>query len=242
MSDVRTPLYERYYSTFKVNKRRKGLALWHFIRWHHEKYYPIFKSYNRDSPILEIGCGAGEMLGYFKKIGFRNVMGIDISAEQVAEAITDGYNAAHADAIAYMKEHAEQFEIILAMDIIEHFKKDELFELLSAVLRALKPGGLLVIQTPNGDGLMPGYVIYGDFTHFTILSPLSLTHILTFIGFEKIRFKEVGPGHIIHFPLFIAWQFIRLFAMIVKLIEIGRIQKYWTESIICTCRKPAVRV
>ena len=124
------------------------------------------------------------------------------------------------------------------MDIIEHFKKEELFDLLTLIYQALRPGGLFIIQTPNGDGLLPNYVIYGDLTHFTILSPLSLKHILTFTGFTEIKVKELGPAFFIHFPLFIAWQLIRLFAMFIKFVEIGRIQKYWTESIICSCQKP----
>jgi len=51
--------------------------------------------------------------------------------------------------------------------------------------------------------------------------------------------KELGPAALVHFPLFIGWQIVRLVAILVKFLEIGRIQKYWTESFICWCRKPA---
>jgi 2-polyprenyl-3-methyl-5-hydroxy-6-metoxy-1,4-benzoquinol methylase len=238
MKDIRKPLYERYYSDFKKGERREKFGSLHLQLWYNEKYLPLFKGIERDSPVLELGCGSGLMLKYLHQAGFRNVTGIDISEDQVAEAKEKGFNAIHADALTYLQEQKEQYEIIVAMDIIEHFTKEELFNLLTLIYQALKPGGLFVIQTPNGEGLMPNYVIYGDLTHFTILSPLSLKHILTFTGFVDIRVKELGPGYLIHFPLFVVWQSIRLLAMAVKFVEIGRIQKYWTESIICSCRKP----
>jgi SAM-dependent methyltransferase len=191
-----------------------------------------------DASVLELGCGQGFMLRYLSSAGFTNLTGIDISAEQVERAQANGFNVIQADAFDYLKKNAGQFEIIVAIDMIEHFKKEELFELLQLIHNALIPGGLFVLQTPNGEGLMPGYVIYGDLTHFTILSPLSLKHILTVTGFKEIRIKELGPAFLVHFPLFIAWQIVRFIATLVKFFEIGRIQKHWTESIISACRKP----
>ncbi len=94
------------------------------------------------------------------------------------------------------------------------------------------------MQTPNGEGLLPNYVIYGDLTHLTILSPHSLDHILGVAGFTEIKMEELELGVWVIFPVFIVWQFIRLAAMLIKFIEIGRIQKYWTETFVCWCRKP----
>jgi predicted TPR repeat methyltransferase len=178
------------------------------------------------------------MLNYLKQAGFTNLAGIDISADQAAEAVARGFNAVEADALQFLPQHKAEYDVIVAMDVIEHFRKEELLELLGATRDALKPGGLFLLQTPNGEGLMPGYVIYGDLTHFTILSPLSLRHVLTVAGFDDIHMKELGPGAFVHFPLFVGWQVVRAVAVVVKFLEIGRIQRYWTESFICWCRKP----
>jgi SAM-dependent methyltransferase len=178
------------------------------------------------------------MLWYLKRIGFQNVSGIDISKDQIELAKAKGFDVACVDAMTFLSEHEGKYDVIIAIDVIEHFTKPELFELLELIYRALNFGGLLIVQTPNGDGLMPNYVIYGDLTHFTILSPLSLTHILTITGFADIHIRELGLGFFVHFPLFILWQVIRLIAMAIKFFEIGRVQKYWTESIIGVCRKP----
>ncbi|GAB4539644.1 MAG: hypothetical protein Fur002_05080 [Anaerolineales bacterium] len=239
MKDVRKPLYEQYYSAFKKGEPRERFGFLHLKLWYNEKYLPLIKHKAKDAPILDLGCGQGFMLRYLQSVGFTNLTGVDVSAEQVEVAQARGFNAIHADVFDFLKTSENEYEIITAIDIIEHFKKEELLDLLALIHKALKPGGVFVIQTPNGDGLMPNYVIYGDFTHFTILSALSLKNILTVKNFANIQFKELGPGALIHFPLFVAWQIIRLFAMLIKFVEIGRIQKYWTESIICWCEKPA---
>lgn len=238
MKDIREVIYESYHSNFNKNKLIGRMGLLHLALWYDEKYRPLLRASRRDAPILELGCGSGQMLWYLRRLGFNNATGVDISKDQIELAQAKGFNAIHADAIAFLKEHKDDYEVIIAIDMIEHFKKDELFELLQLIHDALKPGGILILQTPNGDGLMPNYVIYGDLTHFTILSPLSLTHLLTLTGYVDIKIKELGLGFFIHFPLFIGWQVIRLIAIIIKFFEIGRIQKYWTESIISVCQKP----
>ena len=239
MKDIRQPLYEKYYSAFKKGEPRERFGFLHLRLWYNEKYLPLLKGYRTDTPILDLGCGQGFMLRYLQSAGFTNLTGVDISGEQVAVAQARGFNAVQADAFSFLRENEEKFEVIVAIDIVEHFKKEELYELLQLVFKALKPGGSFILQTPNGEGLMPGYVIYGDLTHFTILSPLSLKHILSVTGFEKILVKELGPAVVIHFPLFIGWQIVRFFATLVKFLEIGRIQRHWTESIIAKARKPS---
>jgi 2-polyprenyl-3-methyl-5-hydroxy-6-metoxy-1,4-benzoquinol methylase len=239
MKDIRKPLYERYYADFKKGEKREKFGALHLRLWYNEKYLPLLKNIPRNAPVLELGCGSGLMLDYLLHAGFTNLTGIDISGDQVAAAVRNGFTAIEADALRFLPEHKTAYDVIIAMDVIEHFKKEELLELLEAIRQSLRPGGLFIIQTPNGEGLMPNYVIYGDLTHFTILSPLSLRQVLTFAGFVDVNMKELGPGALVHFPLFVVWQLVRLAAILIKFVEIGRIQKYWTESFICWCRRPA---
>lgn len=238
MKDIRDSLYKKYYSQFKKGEPREKFGFLHLKLWYNEKYLPIIKNFRRNVPILDLGCGQGFMLQYLQSVGFTKLTGIDLSEEQVSIAKSKGFNVIQANVFDFLTEKKECYDLIFAIDLIEHFSKDELFKLLLLINEALKPGGVFVLQTPNGEGLLPGYVIYGDLTHFTILSPLSLRQILSATGFDMIRVKELGPGFFIHFPLFIVWQILRLLFIIVKFVEIGRIQKYWTESIICSCRKP----
>ncbi len=78
------------------------------------------------------------MLGFLAQNGFSNVTGIDISSDQVAEAQARGFNAIEANALTYLRKHKNAYDVIIAMDIIEHFHKEELFDLLSLIFQALK--------------------------------------------------------------------------------------------------------
>jgi 2-polyprenyl-3-methyl-5-hydroxy-6-metoxy-1,4-benzoquinol methylase len=55
------------------------------------------------------------------------------------------------DAIDFLEQNRAYFDLITGRDIIEHLQKPEVLHFLDAVLLALKPGGRLVLQTPNAD-------------------------------------------------------------------------------------------
>jgi 2-polyprenyl-3-methyl-5-hydroxy-6-metoxy-1,4-benzoquinol methylase len=236
--DDRETIYDAHYSAFKQGELREKYT-WPYLRlWYRGKYLPLFRGIDRDAPILDIGCGSGLMLRCLQQAGFTHVTGVDISASQIGIAKSHGLRVLQSDILEYLPQHPAQFAAIVALDVIEHFAKEELLDVVSAVYDCLMPGGIFVIQTPNGEGLLPNYVIYGDLTHRTILSPHSLRPILTNLGFTDIKMKELEAGALATFPLLAAWQVVRLTAMLIKFVEIGRIQTYWTESFVCWCRKP----
>jgi 2-polyprenyl-3-methyl-5-hydroxy-6-metoxy-1,4-benzoquinol methylase len=238
--DHREPPFDTHYSAFKQSELREKYT-WPYLRfWYRGKYLPLLKGIERDAPILDIGCGSGLMLACLNQAGFTNVTGIDVSASQTHRAKARGLHALQADILRYLPRHRSQFEAVVALDVIEHFAKAEVLKVVAAVHDCLMPGGIFVIQTPNGEGLLPNYVIYGDLTHQTILSPHSLGHVLMRSGFTDIRMKELRAGAVATFPLLAGWELVRFTAMLIKFIEIGRIQKYWTESFVCWCRKPAL--
>lgn len=56
--------------------------------------------------------------------------------------------------------------------------------------RALKPGGRLILQTPNADSPWALGVRYGDFTHEICLNPNSAQHLLTVGGSQRVAVRE----------------------------------------------------
>lgn len=244
MSDFRSELYERYVSTFKAAGAEdvaaaSRAALDDFLVWCDGCYGPLLDPLPRDTPILELGCGPGDMLEFLRLRGFSDVRGIDLSAEQVEIARGRGLDAQVADVFAFLASPAEQgrSRLILAIDILEHFSKDELMRLAPAIRDALAPGGWLLAQTPNGEGLFPNQVIYGDLTHLTVFTPDSMTQLLRLFGFEDFRFYETGPvargwkGRL----RAIAWRLIKGLLNAVRRIQTGKSQAVWTETLICRC-------
>lgn len=240
MKDFRAELYERYVSGFKQEKvllNEKALAS--YFQWCEYKFRPLFEGMNRDGAILEIGCGPGYMLQFLGHCGFKQVKGIDLSKEQVEVALQRGFDAEVANLFEYLPGRTASFDAIVALDLLEHFHKEELLTLAPLFRDSLKPGGRLIIQTPNGEGLFSRQVVHGDLTHLTILTPNSLRQLFTGAGFEKFRFFETGPvpkdlkGKL---RLFL-WQGIKGMANAIRRIETGKSQEIWTENMICCCEK-----
>jgi 2-polyprenyl-3-methyl-5-hydroxy-6-metoxy-1,4-benzoquinol methylase len=142
---------------------------------------------------IDVGCGAGLLLAALREWGFSNCEGIDCSVEQVARAQKVSEHVCLGDATDYLASRLETYDLVTAMDIIEHFHKDELLAFLDAARAALKPGGRLIVQTPNAGGPWGMKVRHGDLTHEIALGVESLTQAFRVCGFENWEFRESEP-------------------------------------------------
>lgn len=240
MNDFRKALYERYVSTLKRGQlTRDRNRVSQFFRNYRHRFLHLLSDTGREEPLLELGCGPGYLLEFLRDQGFTNARGIDISAEQIKLAAAEGLNAEVADVFSFLRRKRNAYQVMFAIDFLEHFTKHELLELFPLIQRALRKGGLLIVQTPNGQGLFPGQVIYGDLTHSTILAEDSLRQLLLLHGFDGIQFRETHPlpesfGGRVNLVL---WKIIRAAVRIVRQIEANNASKIWTENMIAWARK-----
>lgn len=239
-SDFRKILYDRYVSTFKKHKLEEDKDVYHsrIISFRH-RFLAFFDNLDRGARILELGSGPGYMLEMLQTEGFTNLNGIDISEEQIIIARNKGLNVEKIDAIKFLENQKETFEVIIAIDFLEHFYKDEIFNLLSLIHRSLSPGGILIIQTPNGQGLFARQVIYGDLTHCTIFTPGTIRQLLHLYKFSNIKCYNSSPIYrgLKGIIRRITWNFVTFLARFVKRMETGKRQVLWSENIICFAEK-----
>lgn len=205
-----------------------------------DNYYGKFLPEDLNVRIIDIACGVGEIIYWLNEKGYKNVEGIDISKEQVILANSLGLkNIKKFDLQEYLKNKNNYYDIIFAIDIIEHFKKEEIIDILNLIYKALKKDGILIIKTPNGESIFGTRYLYSDFTHEFIYTERSLKEILSFTGFKEFYFKETGP--IIHglksLIRFILWKIIKLFLKFYLLIETGERANILTQNIICFSKK-----
>ncbi len=197
-------------------------------------------SVNRQSPVIEIGTGAGHFLAYLRRKGFARLSGVDLSEELVAQAQAQGLAVTQGDGIRYLADQPEaSCGAVVAIDVVEHLTKPELLAFFKESLRALQPGGVLLLQTVNGQGLFPGQIAYGDLTHETILNPDSLGRTLTTIGFTNLSFHESGPIGLRAVDRLrrLAWRIIKRLLNFLRWIEARKQQDIWTENMICCAHK-----
>jgi 2-polyprenyl-3-methyl-5-hydroxy-6-metoxy-1,4-benzoquinol methylase len=148
---------------------------------------------DRNAKCLDLGCGAGPLMLTLRAAGYRNVYGVDVSPESSALARSKGLDVLEADVREFLHQGQDRFDLICAFDIVEHFRKDELLNLLDLIWERLVPGGALVFQTPNAVSPWASHYRYHDLTHELILDPDCATSLLTLTGFKEIEVREVAP-------------------------------------------------
>jgi 2-polyprenyl-3-methyl-5-hydroxy-6-metoxy-1,4-benzoquinol methylase len=187
MADFRDKLYEQYFHNQSGRRLNKDLSSKIKENWKqlNAEIMPLIPT-GKNAKILDIGCGFGEWLMLLKQNGYQNTEGVDISPEQIETAHAMGIaNAQVADVFEYLAQRKNEFDCITGIDIIEHFSKDELVNLLELIKGALKQNGTAIFRTPNMDGLLASVYAYGDFTHQCLLNYSSAQQLGMSCGFSE---------------------------------------------------------
>ncbi|MGD8370856.1 MAG: class I SAM-dependent methyltransferase [Syntrophobacterales bacterium] len=102
----------------------------------------------QDARFLEIGCGSGDLLARMQKSGWQTE-GVDFDPVAVEIARSKGLAVRLGDLVSQDYPN-HQFDCIYMGHVIEHAHAP--LELLKECYRILKPGGVLLILTPNAKG------------------------------------------------------------------------------------------
>src|SRR6185295_7016878 len=105
----------------------------------------------KDLRILDIGCGGGILSEPLARLGAQ-VTGADPAEKNIAVAklhaeqsgVAVDYRATTAEALA---DAGERFDIVLAMEVVEHVADMKLF--VARCAEMVKPGGLMIAATIN---------------------------------------------------------------------------------------------
>lgn len=145
-------------------------------------------------PIVDIGCGRGELLKIFKNNDLRAI-GVDLNEDMVRHVTELGYDAVQADALAYLaKQESGSLGAVTGFHIVEHIPFQVLYELFAETYRVLAPGGIAIFETPNPENLIVGSCnFYNDPSHLRPIPPAVLQFTLETRGFEKVIIERLHP-------------------------------------------------
>ncbi|HVS04420.1 MAG TPA: class I SAM-dependent methyltransferase [Thermoanaerobaculia bacterium] len=145
-------------------------------------------------PVLDLGCGRGEALALLAGAGVES-RGVDASAEMVAACRRRGLDAEQGDLLAALAATpAESLGAVVSFHVVEHLPPAAIDRLLRLAWGALRPGGVLLLETPNPLSLL---VAAGSFwldpTHVRPVHPELLRHLAEQAGFAAVERLDLRP-------------------------------------------------
>jgi O-antigen chain-terminating methyltransferase len=150
---------------------------------------------------LDLGCGRGEWLELLGEHGF-TASGVDLDDGMLAACRERGLDARREDALAALRGQPEgSLALVSAFHLVEHIPFDLVQELIREALRALRPGGLLILETPNPENLTVGATsFYLDPSHLHPLPPALLGFAAEHAGFARQRIVRLQEDPRLHTP------------------------------------------
>lgn len=154
-----------------------------------KSYAPLLdclKTAFQSPSVLDLGCGRGEWLELLESFGIK-ASGVDLDEGMLIPCREQGFDVRNADALDYVSSlPTESVDLVTAFHMVEHIPFEILISLVSEVFRVLKPGGLLIMETPNPENIsVASEHFYLDPSHVKPIPSGLLSFIPEFVGFTR---------------------------------------------------------
>ena len=176
-------------------------------------YLPVLQNAGISSDILDVGCGRGEWLQVLREEGLQ-ARGIDTNRILVQQCKELSLDVEEREALSYLGSLSDgSLNAVTAFHFAEHLPLETLVKFLDESGRTLKPGGLIILETPNPENLLVGSCnFYLDPTHKNPIPIPTMKLLLEARGFRceevlklhavsstKIEVKDQLTSHLNHF-------------------------------------------
>jgi O-antigen chain-terminating methyltransferase len=183
-----------YYSSLETSFRGEREEVKKRLRY----YLPLLRDSgvgSEDSTLIDLGAGNGEWLELLKSEGVK-AHGVDRNVAAVAECKRIGLDVTEGDVLDTLSSLPEQsIGAVTGFHIVEHLELQKVIRLIDESLRVLKPGGLLIFETPNPENVLVGSCnFYFDPTHRNPIPPPLLKFSLESRGFASVEVVKLNPS------------------------------------------------
>ncbi len=120
---------------------------WYYIpsKWEHAMAMADLRPGDR---VLEVGCGVGAFVARLRTAGW-DANGLELNSAAVAQARSAGLPVTNELIETVAAQEPGAFDMVCSFEVLEHVA--EPFDFIAQQVRALRPGGRLVIGVPNQD-------------------------------------------------------------------------------------------
>lgn len=152
------------------------------------KFIDILKlltRYSRGELILDVGCGAGHLVHWSNKLKLPfKISSCDISAEaqHIQATKIEGFKTCYAEKLDFADS---SFDAVTIIDVIEHLYPKNAIKAFREAFRVLKPGGIIVIKTPNR--ITWDRRTYQDQSHVWLGTTQEINRVLALVDFKIVK-------------------------------------------------------
>jgi len=146
--------------------------------------------------VLDVGCGSGRSSSIVNRSGGKWT-GLEIDPKRVEILNINGLPTLLGVPESICDEMTGSFDMVLASQVIEHTLSPRSF--LTACQKLLKPGGSIVLSTPNGNSRFrkkraEKWINWHVPYHTVIFSPQGLVHLAIVCGYSLLSIKTQTPA------------------------------------------------
>jgi 2-polyprenyl-3-methyl-5-hydroxy-6-metoxy-1,4-benzoquinol methylase len=147
------------------------------------------------APVLDIGCGRGEMLAVLRDAGI-GARGIDLYDDDIALCRSKGLDVEQVDLFTYLAALPDaSLGGAVCCQVVEHLPPPRVLEMIRLLREKLRPGALVAIETPNPECLaIFATHFYIDPTHRHPIPPSLLCFYLEESGLGRIEVERLSPA------------------------------------------------
>lgn len=167
-----------------------------------EVYLPFvkkIKDFDSKPNAIDLGCGRGEWLELLSENDYK-IQGVDLDAGMLKACQNRGFDVAQKDAILALKELDDNScWIVSGFHLAEHLPFEVLQSLVQEALRVLKPGGFIILETPNPENIEVATAnFYLDPTHIRPIPSELLSFLTEYYGFGRTKVLRLQESQELH--------------------------------------------
>lgn len=158
------------------------------------RYRELAQGFGGHGPVLDVGCGRGEMLQLLTELGIE-ARGVELDPELVEAARSRGLDVELGDGLSVLASLPEaSLGGLVLIQVVEHLAPQDVADLVSLAYDKLRPGGRVVIETVNPQSLyVYARAFYVDPTHERPVHPAYLAFLFEHAGFPAVDLQWRSP-------------------------------------------------
>jgi len=172
---------------------------WYYMdwKWEHQQVKDIL---DVGEKVLEIGCAEGTFIDRIKD---KNIVGVGLELNVAAAKVAQekGLNVLTQSIEEHAAENENKYDVVCSFQVMEHIA--DVQSVIAASVKALKPGGRLMISVPNNSSFIkhsPNSIMNMPPHHMCLWDEKSLSNLQDVFDIKLDKF-HLEPLQKYHYPV-----------------------------------------